>query len=345
MKKTECHMILYMINKNIIASSVLSAVVTASLVAYPLKTISPAHIYAKVSPSVVAVRTYNYEKDIFAGGASKPSASGVGSGFIIDKKRGIIATNAHVIRDAVQVDVTFSDGKQQSVDVIEVDGKRDIALLHYKDYDANELRLCKEKPRVGDRVSAIGSPFGLNNTMTLGIISGLGRDIEGAANQESIVNMIQTDAMINPGNSGGPLVNNDGCVLGMNTAMITPGIGLAIPAEDIQDSFDVLVNGKLRFTRIGVELMPDHIVESLDLPGLPIVDVIHDSIAEELGLVGTSRDEYGLPKFGDIILEINSKPIRISKDIKSVMNSNPDILELTILRNGEKTVIKVNVRK
>lgn len=333
------------IDKNIIATSLITGITTATLVTNPLK-MTPPRLFNRVSPGIVAVTSYSIDRDVFENGQIKAFPVGTGTGFILNKRNPVIVTNGHVINDAAKIIITFDDGKEFPASLINVDGMRDIAILKVEGElnknDNDPLELCHLEPYIGESVAAIGNPFGLDKSMSTGIISGIGRSIEGGPSQPAIINMLQTDTAINPGNSGGPLVDMEkGCVVGMNTAMISPGVGFAIPAQDIQDSIDVIVNNKQRMERLGIEFMPDPLIEQLGLPGLAIINIVPGSIAEHLGLQGTHRDAQGMPHFGDIILSVNSTPVKFSKDIKFIINGAPQTLHLVILRDGSKLTIDV----
>jgi S1-C subfamily serine protease len=335
-----------------IATSVISGIIATTLVTNPLK-MTPPKLFNRVSPAVVTVTSYSLDRDVFEHGRLKTSPMGIGSGFILKNKGNpVIVTNGHVINDAAQVVITYK-GQEFPAVLVSVDGIRDVALLKIEgelgELDIStktHLELCTQDPFIGESVAAIGNPFGLDKSMSIGIISGIGRNIEGSPNQQAIINMLQTDAAINPGNSGGPLVDmQKGCVIGMNTAMISPGVGFAIPAQDIKDSIDVIINKKPRLERLGIELMPDPLIEQLGLPGLAIINIVPGSIAEEIGLKGTYRDAQGMPHFGDIILTVNSTPVKFSKDLKSILNNPPQTLQLEILRDGNKSTVVLKTQR
>lgn len=338
----------YVIDKKIIVTSVITAIATTSLLHNPLK-MTPPKLFNMVSPSVVAIKSYSLDRDMFSHGQPKATPFGTGSGFVLlNENKPIIITNGHVLNDAAKVTVSLDDIKEYPVSFATLDDVRDIAIITLDSTEVNpkHLILCKNEPYIGEAVAAIGNPYGLDKSMSTGVVSGIKRNIEGGQNQQAIINMIQTDAAINPGNSGGPLVDIDkGCVLGINTAMISPGVGLAIPAKDIQDSIDVILNDKYRMDIIGIELMPDLLIEDLGIPGLPVITVIPDSIAQQNGIRGTYRDESGMPHFGDVIISVNQKPVKSSKDLKAIINSAPDTMDVVVLRNGEKVNIKLTMKK
>jgi S1-C subfamily serine protease len=152
--------------------------------------------------------------------------------------------------------------------------------------------------------------------------------------------MIQTDASINPGNSGGPLIDKDAwCVFGMNTALVAPGIGLAIPAEDVQNSIDTIMGtGSTTIHFLGLEFMPDKIAEPLELPGLAVVGLVK----EDSEFIPSSRDKFGRPVFGDIIMEANGKPLKKVEDLQEVLGSGRNKVILKVLRQNE--IIEITVK-
>lgn len=328
-----------------------SLVTVAALSGTPMK---PAQLFARVSPAVVSIKTYTLARDAFSAGAASPVASGVGSGFVIDSTQGLVITNGHVVNgsDVAGADLVFADESVHPASLVGIDYLRDIAVLKYDASSGGkrgQLKLCSVEPYVGESVAAFGSPFGLDHSISTGIISGKGRSIDGGPNQESIVNILQTDAAINPGNSGGPIVDAaTGCVVGVNMAMIGPGVGLAIPADDVRESYAFVMSsanpveaGMTRVGRLGFELMPDAYIEHLGVPGLPVITVLDGSIAQQLGFLGTHRDAYGMPQFGDIIMSVNGVPMKTSKDLKAILNKGPQNMEFQVLRDGKVRVVKL----
>ncbi|MBW2147617.1 MAG: trypsin-like peptidase domain-containing protein [Deltaproteobacteria bacterium] len=203
-------------------------------------------IYKRTSPGVVNITSVVVRYDFFY----KPvPQAGTGSGAIIDP-RGYIITNYHVIHDAKKLEVTLADGSTWPAQLVGADPKKDLAVIKI---DAPKEKLSvlpfgsSKGLRVGDKVLAIGNPFGLQQTMTAGIISSLGRSIQ-SGSDSIIENVIQTDAAVNPGNSGGPLLNSQGEIIGINAAIISPtgasvGVGFAIPVDDVKEALPSLMQG------------------------------------------------------------------------------------------------------
>lgn len=334
------------------AVSVAAALASASLSGATMK---PAQLFVRVSPAVVSIKTYKLARDVFSSGSAKQVTSGVGSGFVVDKQHGLVITNGHVVNgaDVAGADLMFEDKSVLQASLVGIDYLRDVAVLQYDPTEAtgrSQLSFCSDPPYVGESVAAIGSPFGLDHSISTGIISGKGRNIDGGPEQDSIVNMLQTDAAINPGNSGGPIVDAEsGCVLGVTMAMISPGVGLVIPTSDVRESYAYIMSLgepiESRVGRLGLELMPDAYVEQLGVPGLPVINVLDGSIAQDLGFVGTRRDAFGMPQFGDIIMSVSGVPIKASKDLKAVLNrplaAGDAPLEFEVLRNGEMRVVSL----
>ncbi len=270
------------------------------------------------------------------------TAQSLGSGFVLNPE-GIIITNNHVIAEADEITVNFSDGSKLTAELIGTDPKTDIAVLRVKpEKPLTAVSLGdSEKARIGDWVMAIGNPFGLGGTVTLGIVSAIGRDI----NSGPYDNFIQTDASINRGNSGGPLFNMDGEVIGINTAIISPsggsiGIGFSIPSSLARQVIDQLVEfGETRRGWLGVQIqsVSDEIAESLGLEeaaGALVGDVVKDGPAEAGGV---------LP--GDVILSFDGHEVKEMRDLPRIVADTPvdKKVDVEVLRKGKKETVKVTV--
>ncbi|MDA3902852.1 MAG: DegQ family serine endoprotease [Desulfuromusa sp.] len=277
--------------------------------------------------------------------APKRRESGQGSGFIISSD-GYIMTNNHVVGDADKVTVQLLDGREYTAKIIGTDPPTDVALIKI---DADEklpfLSLGNsDKLEVGDWVLAFGNPFGLSHTLTAGIVSAKGRSGIGLTDYE---NFIQTDAAINPGNSGGPLVNIDGEVVGMNTAIFSRsggymGIGFAIPINMAQNIHQQLVkHGGVTRGRLGVLIqdLTKELAESFDIDqrnGILVAQVVEDSAAEKAGL-----------KQGDVILQLNGNKVdKVAKFRNQIAMTRPGTeVDLLLLRDGKKKNIKASIGK
>ncbi len=260
----------------------------------------------------------------------------VGSGVIVNAEKGYILTNAHVVEDAERVVVTLSDGHHYTAKTIGLDKPSDIALLQIQAKNLSAITLADSANlKVGDIVAAIGNPFGLSQSVTSGIISALGRSTLGIENYE---NFIQIDASINPGNSGGALVNTDGQLIGINTAILAPdrgsiGIGFAIPSNMAKSVMQQLIEyGNVRRGTLGIgaqDISPD-LATAFNLSaskGAVVTQVLPNSPAEKAGL-----------QIGDIITSVNNADIKNANDVVNEVgfirvDSNANI---SVLRNNKK---------
>lgn len=300
-----------------------------------------ADIVERVSPAVVTVTSTREVNagdgifDRFLGNRQHPSVKGHGSGFII-RSNGIILTNNHVVENADELTVRLQDGREFKAEIVGRDPQTDVAVLRIDATGLPTLHLGdSDRMRVGDWVLAVGSPFrkALETSVTAGIISGKGRGNVGIAEYEEF---LQTDAAINPGNSGGPLINLEGDVIGINTAIATrnggyQGVSFAIPMNFAKPIFEALLdNGKVRRAWLGVRIgdVTAEMAERLhrELPeGVAIVEVYDDMPADQAGI-----------QKGDIVLSMDSKPTPNSSMFRNrVSLSRPgQRVELEILRNG-----------
>lgn len=285
--------------------------------------LSPADIYARNSPSVVTVTSLVLEKDPFSPRKFMEVPKGSGTGFSFVHKDYIV-TNAHVIENADAIKVN-----DEPATILGIDSQHDIVVLKLMKDDISmkisPLKKCTAPAVVGERVLAIGNPFGFDKSMSAGIISGVERAMG------NLVNLLQTDAAINPGNSGGPLLAAEsGCVFGVNTAIASAsgsssGLGFAIPIDVVDDIVHSIIEqkqGDHRSIQLGITLLPDDYANALGVHGAIIADVLPDGIASGLGLVGTYRDEFGRPMLGDIIVEIDGKPVKERGDITKLLEAS-----------------------
>lgn len=259
---------------------------------------------------------------------------GTGSGFIISQE-GYVLTNEHVVRKAEKIKVTLSDGREFTGNVVGSDVSSDMAIVKIPANNLPTVTLGdSDKLRVGEVVIAIGNPYGLQQTVTMGVVSAKGRSIPLGEGEQVYRNFIQTDTAINPGNSGGPLLNTKGEVVGINTAIIpyAQGIGFAIPINAAKKNIDDLITlGKVRRSWLGVyiqEVTPE-IAEQFNLKeakGVLVGDVIKDSPAEEVGI-----------KTGDIIKKVNNEEVNSPEELQDKIG-NIEIgkkANIEIVRNGE----------
>ncbi|KFM22725.1 Protease Do-like 1, chloroplastic [Auxenochlorella protothecoides] len=275
---------------------------------------------------------------------------GQGSGFLWDDQ-GHVVTNYHVIRGASEVRVTLIDQSVYSARLVGGDPSRDIAVLQL---DAPPASLAALKAvevgkssglAVGQKVYAIGNPFGLDHTLTSGIISGLNRELgAGTNNGPSLRNVIQTDAAINPGNSGGPLLDSKGRLIGINTAIADPtgkgassGIGFAIPIDACRGLVDqILTYGRVVRPMLGITLAPPQALRQLGLSGVLVLDVPPGGPADAAGVKGTMRDGFGRVVLGDVIVGVNGRKVANEGDLFDALDSCKvgDEVRLDILSGG-----------
>lgn len=276
-------------------------------------------------------------------GQRSRKVTSLGSGFVIDAKEGIIVTNNHVIDGADDIEVNFADGSKLKAELVGADSKTDLAVLKVEPVKPlTEVPFGdSDKMRIGDWVMAIGNPFGLGGTVTVGIISARGRDI----NSGPYDNFIQTDAAINRGNSGGPLFNMNGEVIGINTAIISPsggsiGIGFAVPTELAVNVIDQLREfGETRRGWLGVRIQPvtDEIAESLGM------DEAKGALVA--GVVRGGPVDDGSIEPGDVIIRFDGKEVEAMRDLPRVVAESPvgKAVDVVVIRNGKEETVKVTL--
>jgi S1-C subfamily serine protease len=310
-------------------------------------------IFKDSIPSVVFITTLEERYDYFTGDSTQVK-QGTGSGYIWDNA-GDIVTNFHVINGASSAHVTLWDHSDYPATVVGVAPDYDIAVLRISapKEKLHPIMLGSSKDlQVGQRAVAIGDPFGLDQTLTSGIISALGRTIA-SATDVPIDNVIQTDAAINPGNSGGPLLDSYGRLIGMNTAIVSrsgsnAGIGFAIPADTINRIVPELIrNGKLVRPDLGVKSNDNisaQVSAETGVPGVLVLGVRPNSPAAAAGIRGTQRVEGSLT-YGDIITAIDGKPIRAAADLHAAMNNHKvgDTVRVTVWRDGKTMDVEVHL--
>ena len=312
------------------------------------------NLYEQINPGVVAIIVYYLE-----------DASGQGSGFVFDDQ-GHILTNYHVVEGGELIEVVFSDGYRVNGQVIGKDLDSDIAVLSV-DVPADEIHPLtlgsSSDVKVGQQVVAIGNPYGLSGTMTLGIVSARGRMLDSMRESPSggyftAADLIQTDAAINPGNSGGPLLNLNGEVIGINRAIRTngedgvstlsnSGIGFAVPVDVVKRVAPYLIaNGSYDYPYMGIVSREELTLSEREYLGIPaevqgayVISVLEGGPAAQGGLIGaTSETDYtALPKGGDLITAVDDQPVRAFSDLLSylVAHKSPgDTMNVTVLRDG-----------
>ena len=313
-------------------------------------------IYEKSSRAIVNISNFTVNYDFFY--RAIPTESGSGTGFIIDKS-GIIVTNFHVVENAKKLLVTLSDNSQWPGKLIGSDPNNDLAIVRIeapaRRYDSLEFSNSNDIS-VGQKVLALGNPFGLRQTLTTGIISALGRTIA-AKNGRKIEGIIQTDAAINPGNSGGPLLDSEGKVIGINTAIIgsagSVGIGFAVPSNTaLRILPDLLKHGYVLRPWLGVEPIPTVYLRriGIDVPdGLLIARVVKGASADQAGLRGATKTvkvgNYKVPWGGDIITHINEKKVTSMEDLAQQIETRKsgDKVTISYIRNKRDNSVAVKL--
>ncbi|HEX5920655.1 MAG TPA: trypsin-like peptidase domain-containing protein [Nitrososphaeraceae archaeon] len=316
-------------------------------------------IFKDVQGSVVQITRENPSASPDSPGDE--NVTSLGSGFVFDKE-GRIITNHHVVGGSKNVDVTFIDGNRYVASVIGSDPFNDIAVIDISQNISGQLSPLtlgnSSAVEVGDQVIAIGNPYGLAGSMSVGIVSQKGRLISTEGSQFSIPSVIQTDALINPGNSGGPLLSIGEEVIGMNTAGVLSdsgsfsGIGLAVPSNTISKIVPVLVS-KGNYTHpwlgISASTLTSKLTEnfenlSRDFKGVYVDSIIKDGPADNAGLRGSTTDQYGDKHGNDIITAVDSHNVTYMEDLVSYIDENKqpgEKLNLTVIRN--QTYLDLNV--
>ena len=309
-------------------------------------------LFERTSPSVVYVTNLALRRDVFGLNVME-IPQGTGSGFIWDE-RGYVVTNFHVIQGAQAAEVTLADQSRYHAELVGVEPDKDLAVLRI-DAPRDRLRAIavgtSRDLKVGQKVYAIGNPFGLDQTLTTGIISALGRQIQ-AATGRSIQGMIQTDAAINPGNSGGPLLDSAGRLIGVNTAIYSPGgggfigIGFAVPVDTVNQIVPQLItHGRVVRPGLGVVLAAEAQTRRLGIRGALIVSVRAGSGAERAGIRPTQRDEAGRIVLGDIIVAVDGREIEDADGLRDALEQHKvgDRVTVRVLRGRQQVDVAVQL--
>ncbi len=335
------------------------AVLPASVDGQSLPTLAP--MLERVTPAVVNIATrsdvrirenpllrdpfFRHFFDLPQPRPRKRRTQSLGSGVIVDAQQGYVVTNAHVIDKADEITVTLQDGRNVSAELIGADSESDVAVIRIPSKNLTALPLGDSNSlRVGDFVVAIGNPFGLNQTVTSGIVSALGRSGLGIEGYEDF---IQTDASINPGNSGGALVNLRGELIGINTAILAPsggnvGIGFAIPINMVRQLKEQLVeHGEVRRGRLGVhvqDLTPE-LAQAFGIPrtgGAIIAQVIPESPAERAGM-----------REGDVVVQVNGDDIENAADLRNAVGllRVGQVIDVVVLRRGRTMTTRATIEE
>lgn len=316
-------------------------------------------VYGLTSPGVVNITSTAVVRDWF----SAYQTRGSGSGSILDKE-GHILTNAHVVQGASELEVKLSNGKTYPARALGEDLDNDLALIKIDAPRENLTTIALGTSKelfVGQKVLAIGNPFGLELTLTTGIVSGLARPLKSELTGRLIEGAIQTDASINPGNSGGPLLDSRGRVVGINTMIYSPsggsvGIGFAVPVETAKRVIsDIKQYGRVRKPNLAIEAYPlnrlsPQLINALSLPvneGFMVISVTPGGAADRAGIRNAEEvrvGRYSIP-VGDIITKIDGQPVAQQDDMDHVLNSKNvgDQVQVEILRDGRRQTLSVQL--
>jgi len=314
-------------------------------------------IYDEAGRSVVNVVTSSVAYDFFY---NPTPSTGSGSGIIVDKK-GDLITNYHVIEGAQSLIVTLYDGSRYPAELVGSDPGSDLAVLKVKALEEKLFPIAfgtSSGLKVGQKAIAIGNPFGLERTLTVGVVSSLGRTMR-ASNGRLMRGIIQTDAAINPGNSGGPLLNSEGHLIGVNTAIFSTGegnigIGFAIPVDSVKKVLPQLLrSGYVARAWLGIsgQSIDAEYASVLGLPsgGVLVADVFRDSPAEKAGLRGALRNvrlgNLIIAEGGDLIVAVDGKTVRSMDDFNDIIEGYEAgrMVTLKVLRNGKTIFLRVRL--
>jgi S1-C subfamily serine protease len=311
-------------------------------------------VYRSLSPGVVFIHSTSYARDFF--GYVEPQ-EGSGSGSILDQQ-GNILTNYHVIAGAQKLSVSMGGKKDYAATIVGGDPDTDLAVIRLTEKPDGPLTVVpmgdSDKLVVGQKVLAIGNPFGLDRTLTTGVISGLQRPIR-ARNNRLIEGAIQTDASINPGNSGGPLLDSHGRMIGINSQILSPsgssaGVGFAVPVSIAKRVVpQLLQNGQVRRPKLGISTRDvETIRNQVDLPvsdGVLIIQVGRGTGAAAAGLRGMQQTETGDIELGDIIVGIDNDKVLNSDDLFRVLDKHQigETVQVNIWRNGRRISVPVRL--
>jgi len=311
-------------------------------------------VFQEVRASVAYITTLVYRRDLFTFNVFE-IPQGTGTGFIWDDS-GRIVTNFHVISEAQDVQVTLSDQSVWKARVVGRAPDKDLALLRIE-APREKLRPIRigtsANLRVGQSVYAIGNPFGLDQTLTTGIISALGRQIE-SLTRRPIQGVIQTDAAINPGNSGGPLLDSAGLCIGVNTAIYSPsgayaGVGFVVPIDTVNRIISQLIAyGKVIQPGLGIQTAEDSVARQVGIEeGVLVLDVDRRGAASVAGMMPTRYDDEGNVVLGDIIVAIDGKAVKTSDDLFKILEGYDvgDEVRVDVIRGGRKRTLTARLQE
>jgi S1-C subfamily serine protease len=308
-------------------------------------------VFRRARPSVVFITTLALRRDVFTLDVQQ-IPQGNGSGFVWDRD-GHVVTNFHVVQDGDAFSVTLADQSEWDARVVGIAPDKDLAVLRIK---APRERLVPLPPGVsktllvGQRVFAVGNPFGLDHSLTTGVVSALGRELR-APSGRRIRDVIQTDAAINPGNSGGPLLDSSGRVIGVSTAIYSPsgasaGIGFAVPIDTVTRLVPQLIaRGRVIQAGIGATFVPARFNAALGIAGVAIADVAPGSPAARVGLVGAQLTRSRRVILGDRIVAVDGKPVHSEDDLIDAFETAGvgGSVTLTVARQSARREVRVSL--
>jgi len=316
--------------------------------------LSTIDVFREASPSVAYITTLALQRTLF-GMNEYEIPLGTGSGFVYDKA-GHIVTNYHVVKDGTRLRVKLADQSEWEARLVGAEPDKDIAVLKI-DAPPESLKPISVGQStgllVGQKVLAIGNPFGWDQTLTTGVVSALGREIQSLTGRK-IRDVIQTDAAINPGNSGGPLLDSAGRLIGVNTQISSPsgasaGIGFAVPVDTVNEIVPDLIRfGHVKRIGLGVQLALDTNIRRFGLPGPLIEQVVPDKGAAEAGLRGTTIDARGyIRQLGDVIVKIDGTRVQNQNELKDALDGKKagDKVLVTYVRSEtvKEATVELNV--
>ena len=305
-------------------------------------------VFRATSESVVFVTSMQWQRNFFGLSANQIN-QGTGSGFVWDDDRHIV-TNFHVVRGSNAFSVSFADGSAHEAKLIGVDPYKDLAVLELDESVRVPRPLVHGSSKdlvVGQKVLAIGNPFGLDHTLTTGVISALGREMQSLANT-TIEDVIQTDASINPGNSGGPLLDSRGRLIGVNTSIISSsgqsaGISFAVPVDTVKRVVPQLIKeGRVRRVGIGVSILPDNYAQNWGVEGVIVREIVPGGSADLAGFRAMQVDRRG-NVFVDVIVGIDDVAVRSFDDLFRAFDTRKPGEKVTVhvVRDGRESTVEM----
>ncbi len=311
-------------------------------------------IFHATSNSVVFVTSAQWQRGGLFGLSATQVSQGTGSGFIWDDDRHVV-TNFHVVRGNNAFSVSFADGTSYEAKLIGVDPHKDLAVLELDASVSLPRPLAQgssKSLRVGQKVLAIGNPFGLDHTLTTGVISALGREMQSLAGT-TIEDVIQTDASINPGSSGGPLLDSSGRLIGVNTSIISAsgqsaGIGFAVPVDTVKRVVPQLIKeGRVRRVGVGVRILPDHQAANLGVEGVVVTEPVPGGAAARAGIRPMEIDRRGRVYNMDVIVGIDDIPVSTFDDLYRALDTKKpgERVTLHLKRNGHDAQVELTLQE